>query len=491
MLSTPWLGLVLVLGFLPFSEVSCRSPEGTMRLTQSGYQAVYGGVSSPFDVLDADARQQLKLQGGQLDTRQLASDVENARSGFLMACSPFMVVFWVSLLAALALASLLPLGRGRLQWCGGFGAAMLVMLVLVLVFGTPLELRFDKALSMAVRANPEQAAVLVSALVSGKTAWYWVAFGSVLAFLVCEAVANLVWNTHLPGSATYPLLAVAAAVVLTGFGVIAQVTMWQLGVTGMEAKLSKIKQAEQAKAAREEEEERRAAAEQRRRQQELALENQRSRNQLDQEEKRQRLARENMRLEAERKERERQEREEKERRETEERERQAAAEREREAARREAERKESLERQGLPYYPRPTTLYNGKNAEEWYQAALHQRGNAALQSNAETALAALKEEGMPFLLDSLGRQSTTAGVEYMLRLINVDYVHPNDLPKIVALVKNRHWANSARMTALRMLRKRAESRRYSGQIEAAVQDLLLVPRLNGEVKEVLEWLSKK
>src|SRR5437899_2782638 len=50
-LSLPWLILIGVFGFLPFAEVSCTSKDTHWSASQSGYQALYGGVSSPFDSL--------------------------------------------------------------------------------------------------------------------------------------------------------------------------------------------------------------------------------------------------------------------------------------------------------------------------------------------------------------------------------------------------------------------------------------------------------
>src|SRR5262249_39342530 len=151
-----------------------------------------------------------------------------------------------------------------------------------------------------------QSALLVMAIASGKTAWYWLTFGSVLAFLACEAVANLVWNSRRAVTATFPVLALAVMLMLAWIGLTGQLTFWQLGITGMEARLAKLKEAEQAKAAQAEAEERRAQAERRRREEEWALERQRAEKELEQERERQRLAQEQLRIEAERAARDRQ-----------------------------------------------------------------------------------------------------------------------------------------------------------------------------------------
>ena len=45
-LSLPWIVLIFVFGFLPWSEVSGNAHDGSGRLTQSGYQDLYGGAAS-------------------------------------------------------------------------------------------------------------------------------------------------------------------------------------------------------------------------------------------------------------------------------------------------------------------------------------------------------------------------------------------------------------------------------------------------------------
>jgi hypothetical protein len=316
----------------------------------------------------------------------------------------------------------------------------------------------------------------------------------VLTFILAETVLNYVWDTHTPVPTTYPVLAVAPALLLVGLALAGQALMWHLGVTGMEAKLNKIKQAEAHAAAQAEDQARRAEEELSRRQREQSLEDQRRRNQLAQEQEQQRLDKERLHMEEERKQRERQENEEIERKAREEQDRCDAQEQARreeqtrqDIIRRESQRKMSLEQQGLPYYPPPTTRYRGRNAEEWYNAAMLRTTS---HTEAEAALTALKEEGTPFLLDSLGRQQTTAGVRYMLRLINIDYVHPNDLPKVIACVKNRRWSNSTRLEALRLLQKLQETHKYRRDIETAVSDLLLAPGSKAEVTEILRSMKK-
>ena len=68
-LSLPWIVLIFVFGFLPWSEVSCNARDIHLHITQSGYQTIYGGVGSSYNVVQlvqekasAEKRQRAILQ---------------------------------------------------------------------------------------------------------------------------------------------------------------------------------------------------------------------------------------------------------------------------------------------------------------------------------------------------------------------------------------------------------------------------------------------
>lgn len=185
-------------------------------------------------------------------------------------------------------------------------------------------------------------------------------------------------------------------------------------------------------------------------------------------------------LEAQQRDKERKERAEREAVELE-RERQTAIERERqrEASKREQpaidpekQRKEDLEARGLAYYPSPRTVYGGRNAEQWYQLAQANPQNARIQKQATSALVTLRAEGVPFLLDALQKVSVSPqATGVVLPLVAPQYIHYNDLPKIIACLDGQRYPVAIRMTALRMLGANKESKRYSALIQVAVSDL--------------------
>jgi hypothetical protein len=109
--------------------------------------------------------------------------------------------------------------------------------------------------------------------------------------------------------------------------------------------------------------------------------------------------------------------------------------------------------------------------------------DATIQSQASEALVALKEEGMPYLLTFLdkamalgpkgqvGIQVKQKGIQAILDLINPDYIHPNDLSRIVACLKAGSATNATRVQALRYLAKHEKSKSYIDKIQMLVTDL--------------------
>jgi len=165
--------------------------------------------------------------------------------------------------------------------------------------------------------------------------------------------------------------------------------------------------------------------------------------------------------------------------------RQKAEEEAKEEAAREAIRRADLENKGLPYYPRPRTLKEGRNAEEWYQLLLNNQQSTRIYGQATAALSALKEEGLPFLLDNLGRQTTPKSRQEGLRLIRIEYVHRNDLHKLLScLLQFKNYPNT-RLLALELLEKRAKDlkKELVPEIERLVEDLLDNSRNSEETKE--------
>jgi hypothetical protein len=163
--------LIALFGFLPWCEVSCSAKDFGTRFSQSGYQAVYGSASAPLGVQEAFQAGNGPFAGN--TKADLIKKVDFERSDFLMACSPFLAIFWAGNLSLLALIVLAPVSRLRMQMFLGITALMLVMLVCVGGLGTPPERRADTVVGQLVKNEPQQAIVLASLLNSGKTAWFW------------------------------------------------------------------------------------------------------------------------------------------------------------------------------------------------------------------------------------------------------------------------------------------------------------------------------
>jgi hypothetical protein len=153
-------------------------------------------------------------------------------------------------------------------------------------------------------------------------------------------------------------------------------------------------------------------------------------------------------------------------------------------AEQEVARKADLEAKGLPYYPLPRTLEKGRNAEQWYQLLRGNLLNARIYEQATTALSALKEEGTPFLLDQLGRETTQKGRHTLLKLIQVQSIHRYDLHKLLPCLEASKNYQGTRLLALQYLEKWAKdlSKELVPKIESLMGDMLDNPRYSEETK---------
>ena len=244
-LSFPWLFACFLFGFLPWSEVACNSKNVNWRVTQSGYQAVYGGVSSPFDTV-ATAKEAIDREVGE-NQKLLAKTLETERSGFLMSCSPHSLIFWEFGLAALLFISFIPLSGLRLTCCSAFAGMMLLMLVLELVVGSPLERRIDSIIHEQIRENPTAAMQAAMAVASGKTVWFWLVLTAAFFFGLSELLTNYLWKSYQSFSPAIPVFILISTVAFIIAGVSVQVSLWQNGITWMETRLASLHQIEQQK----------------------------------------------------------------------------------------------------------------------------------------------------------------------------------------------------------------------------------------------------
>jgi chemotaxis protein histidine kinase CheA len=305
-------------------------------------------------------------------------------------------------------------------------------------------------------------------------------------------------------SASYvgPTSVLVSAGVVAAAGVALQMLLWQVGVMRMEAHLAELDRPEQERIARAKADEEKRQQDQKRQQAELQqqaerqrLEAEKKKRELAQERERRRLeneklkiAEEQARLEEEKKAREKLEAQQAEQKIRDDK---AAAERklqeEKEAAlaaevrKQEAARKKDLEAQGRPYYPSPTTLYEAKNAAEWYQFTKDATKYSQMAVGIK-ALEALNDEGEPFLLKLLEGATTSKEYNLYLRTLKSKFIHFNDLPKLIPhLDKKQFVANQ--LFVLRLLSERAEAKPLLAQIDFKVSDLQSDAEHKAEVKQ--------
>jgi DNA-directed RNA polymerase subunit RPC12/RpoP len=302
-LSLPWLVLIFVFGFLPWSEVSCNAKDVHLRVTQSGYQTLYGGVSSSYNVMETvmeKASTELDL-----DKEQLSKTLEAKRSDLLVSFSPFAAIFWAATLASFILFLVAPLSNLRLKYGGPLAGLMVLMLVVQLVLGTPLERGVSEAVHQVIEKDPGKALVIAGVMGSGETVWFWLVFVAVFLMAGTEFLTNLIWkNPYASISYTGPTSVLISAAVVAVAGVAVQILLWQVGVMRMESHLAELNRAEREKVTRAKAAEEKQREERQRQQAEL--ERQAERQRLETERANQALSRqaEQQRLEADRKNRE-------------------------------------------------------------------------------------------------------------------------------------------------------------------------------------------
>jgi hypothetical protein len=163
----------------------------------------------------------------------------------------------------------------------------------------------------------------------------------------------------------------------------------------------------------------------------------------------------------------------------------------------EGARKKDLESKNLPYYPLPYTKLkenfnnNWLTADEWYKNMLAciALNNSTKAQEALDNLKALKDEGVPFLIDFLGRQSTTQDRELALINLYACNIHPNDLPKIIECLNKSNNQISTRVMALNILSKSGNAKPYYGKIKSMTGDLLTNKNVKDVVKDYLNKIN--
>ncbi|HEY7423836.1 MAG TPA: hypothetical protein VH682_06275 [Gemmataceae bacterium] len=524
-LSSPWVVLVFIFGFLPWSEVGCNNREIDFHVSQldfhvsqSGYQALYGGVSAPPSIEIIEE----KLRNSPIMSSQELRKKLGMERSFLSNASPFLVIFWGANLALLGVCCL-SLGGGRLGFALLLGILMLSMLITHACLGLPLEYRTGRAIAEAVKEDPASV-ILLFTIKQGKTVWFWLTLTSVSLFVISELLLNIL-RAERRNDWQMPAGITTAATLLVIAGLMVQFSLRQLIVNDLENHLVQLQQAEKQRQEKEKQRREKAQA----REEEKLAEVRRREALAAVKEKENQLLEERLRLEREQQEQQRRireeqarQQEEEARRETLKRQEEAIREEQRrqEVARREAQRrqeetrreaqkkaaeeskrelmrKEELEKKGLPYYPLPRRQINNLNAGQWYALLQDRPHDATLHRQALTALVNLQEEGTPFLLEYLSKQDTKKYRDGALRLINPEYIHTNDLDKLIPCLEASNNYPGTRFQALKYLEIRAKdlNKKTVGEIQSSLADMLenpsLFPKTKDEISDRLLSIQKK
>jgi hypothetical protein len=293
----------------------------------------------------------------------------------------------------------------------------------------------------------------------------------------------------------------AAALLLVLAGIVAWVILREIGAGGPEDQVSQLQRIEQEKAAKEDAE--RTAKEARAREEERKREAD-AKKKEEEDKRKQKILEEQLELERLRK----QEREAEQKRLDEERQRQEAqkqadaekAKKEREekeraeAAQAELKRKKDLESRGLAYYPKPTTAFEGKDAQQWYDYLMARPKDENYRRRTLRALASLNAEGMPFLIKLLQdyqKKRLAEPLDKVLRAMKPALIHFNDLHLFVDCLDQECCKEFTRIVALEHLAQHKESRKYIIKIRSLVDDLMKSEKYGEQTKELVETIARK
>jgi hypothetical protein len=177
--------LALLLFPLPWVQVSCVQTNKTIA-TQSGFEAIYGGMSSPMEKAAQRAKDELlsnlRKQGVKVNESQFASQA--SEDGPDSHWSFLMLLFLFVVLGGIIANVVIRVPKQRRLMALGCGGLLVLLLLLQMVIGFPLA----DSVADAVGKNATDTAALAAAasmIDVGYTAWYWLAF---LVAWVCVAV---------------------------------------------------------------------------------------------------------------------------------------------------------------------------------------------------------------------------------------------------------------------------------------------------------------
>lgn len=152
-------------------------------------------------------------------------------------------------------------------------------------------------------------------------------------------------------------------------------------------------------------------------------------------------------------------------------------------------KKEAAEARGESVYPQPTTEYGNKNAKEWFNVISDPDVGPHGIKAGLTALAALKAESIPFLLELLEEEKSHQGRQVLLSGLYPKGIHPNDIPKVIKYLDKTQHQIATRVTALDILARSGKANKYKDKIQLLTKDLLTNPNVKEIVKTSLKAIN--
>jgi len=157
-------------------------------------------------------------------------------------------------------------------------------------------------------------------------------------------------------------------------------------------------------------------------------------------------------------------------------------------------RRADVEKRGLAYYPEPTSIYEHKNAQQWYDYYMTRPSDRIVREQTIEALVSLREEGMPLLIRLLKyfqKKEMPMAADNVIRSLKPDLVHFNDVHVLVDCLDDGFCKDFTRMVTLEQLAKRKDVKKHLNRIMRLTQDLLKSDKYGQDAKDLIETIGQK
>lgn len=189
--------LVLLLSFLPWIEIGCESKVGkTVFATQSGHQIAIGSHTehNPFGDSSNGGK-----KGAVVPSHPARGQMGSNKE--LPEAAPLLVIYFMSVLAAIVAGFAMPTSRMRILVVGGLTvAALVVLLIQSVVLGFPMVNEVAKQMK---QANAAQSVIGLDAggVFVRYTVWYWLTWAMLVGAFVPLVVEEM-WKRRKTGAPT-------------------------------------------------------------------------------------------------------------------------------------------------------------------------------------------------------------------------------------------------------------------------------------------------